>query len=148
MNYYDFMADPLSSYYVDIGPNPNSTYSYAITALATLFPDYNNTESDFSNVVTARTLDALDLASVTFSPLTFRWFSGSGASEFYVFLFDRFPGVSVDYIWSNLSDPAFGTSYQYNGPGLAPNWTYYFVVLGSANGGSSRTISQIGSFQT
>ncbi len=148
MNPYDFMSDPLASYYVDLGPNPNSTYSYAVTALATLYPDFNNTESDFSNVVNARTLDLLDLISPTFSPLTFRWLSGSGASEYYVFLFDRFPGIGVDPIWDNQSDPAFGTSYQYDGPGLAPNRTYYFLVLGTANAGSSRTISRIGSFQT
>lgn len=145
---YDFMSDPLSAYYVDIGPNPSSTYSYGVTALATLYPDFNNTESDLSNVVTARTLDLLDLISPTFSPLTFRWLSGSGATEFYVFLFDRYPGIGVDQIWDNLGSPAFGTSQQYTGPSLAPNRTYYFLVLGTANGQSSRTISQIGSFQT
>jgi hypothetical protein len=146
MNYLDFSPDPLGNYYVDIGPNVDSVYTYAITALATLYPDFPNTESDFSNLVVVETLDELVLQSVTFGP-TFRWLSGSGADEYVVFLFDEFPGIGVDWIWDNLGDPAFGTSYAYDGPSLIPGHTYYYLVLGSANGGASRTLSQIGSFQ-
>ena len=147
VNFLDFSSDPMAPFFVDIGINPDSTYSYGVTALATLFPDLPNTESDLSNIVVVDTLDLLELQNVTFSPLTFRWLSGSGADEYYVFLFDRFPGVEVDWIWDNQGDPAFGTSYQYDGPGLTPGHTYYYLVLGTANGGFSRTISRIGSFQ-
>jgi hypothetical protein len=148
VNEYDFMPDPLSSYYVDIGPNVNSTYSYGVTALATLFPDEPNTESGLSNIVAVDTLDLLELNSLLFSPLTFRWFGGSGADEYFIFLFDSFPSIGVEPVWDNLDDPAFGTSYTYTGPGLIPNRTYYYLVLGTANGSTSRTISRIGSFQT
>jgi hypothetical protein len=147
MNYLDFSADPLSAFYVDIGPNEGSVYSYAISAVATLYPDFPNTESPLSNIVVVETLDELILQNVTSGP-TFRWLSGSGGEEFYVFLYDEFPGVEVDWIWDNLSDPAFGTSYVYDGPSLIPGRTYYYLVLGTANGGASRTLSQIGSFQT
>ncbi len=146
MNYLDFSADPLSAYYVDIGPNVGSLYSYGITAVATLYPDFPNTESGLSNIVVVETLDELVLQSVAFGP-TFRWFGGSGGEEFYVFLYDEFPGVEVNWIWDNLTDPAFGTSYGYDGPSLIPGRTYYYIVLGMANGGASRTLSQIGSFQ-
>lgn len=146
VNYLDFSQDPLSTYYVDIGPEVDSVYSYGITAVATLYPDFPNTESGLSNIVVVETLDRLDLMSLTAGP-TFRWTSGSGADEFYVFLYDEFPGVEVDWIWDNLSDPAFGTSYTYDGPSLVPGRTYYYLVLGMANGGGSRTLSQIGSFQ-
>jgi hypothetical protein len=147
MNYLDFSADPLSAFYVDIGPNESSTYSYAISAVAALYPDFPNMESPLSNIVVVDTLDELILQNVTSGP-TFRWLSGSGADEFYVFLYDEFPGVEVDWIWDNLSDPAFGTSYGYDGPNLLSGRTYYYLVLGTANGGASRTLSQIGSFQT
>ncbi|HXH60850.1 MAG TPA: carboxypeptidase-like regulatory domain-containing protein [Fimbriimonadaceae bacterium] len=147
LNFLDFDAEPNAAYYVDIGPNVGSNYSYGVTALATLYPDLNNTESGLSNVVFASTLDRLDLLSVGVAPLTFRWLGGSGATEYFVFLFDQFPGVGVDWIWDNLADPATGTSYVYNGPSLEIGRTYYYLVLGQANGGSSRTISQIGSFQ-
>lgn len=147
MNYLDFSPDPLSAFYVDIGPNEGSLYSYAISAVATLYPDFPNTESPLSNIVVVETLDELILQNVTSGP-TFRWVSGSGADEFYVFLYDDFPGVEVDWIWDNLTDPAFGTSYVYDGPNLIPGRTYYYLVLGTANGGASRTLSQIGSFQT
>ena len=146
VDFYDFSPDPLSNYFVDIGPNVGSIYTYGITAVATLYPDFPNTESDLSNLVVVETLDRLDLLSPTVGP-TFRWTSGSGADEFYVFLYDEFPGVEVDWIWDNLADPAFGTSYTYNGPSLVPGRTYYYIVLGTANGGDSRTLSQIGSFQ-
>ena len=150
MNFLDFSADPLGTYYVDIGPNVDSVYTYGITALATLYPDFPNTESDFSNLVVVETLDELELQNVTFDAFDdpiFRWFSGSGADEYVIFLFDEFPSIGVDWIWDNLGDPAFGTSYTYDGPSLIPGHTYYYLVLGTANGGASRTISQIGSFQ-
>jgi hypothetical protein len=147
LNFLDFSSDPMAPFFVDIGISSDSTYSYGVTSLATLFPDLPNTESDLSNVVVVDTLNELEIVNVTFGPLTFRWLSGSGADEYYVFLFDRFPGVEVDWIWDNQGDPAFGTSYAYTGPGLNPGQTYYYLVLGTANGGASRTISRIGSFQ-
>lgn len=147
LSYLDFLAEPVAAYYVDIGPNVMSTYSYGVTALATVYPDTSTSESDLSNIVTAETLDRLDLLTVNFAPLTFRWLAGSGAEEYYVFLYDEFPGVAATWIWDNLSSPTSSTLLTYTGPSLQPGRTYYYLVLGTANGGSSRTISQVGSFQ-
>jgi len=144
---YDFIAEPLAGYYIDIGPNVNSTYSYAITTLSTLFPEFNQTESDFSNRADVITLDRLSLGPVFTNPVQFNWSSFSGAEEFVVFVFDEFPSVGVQAIWDNSGSPTTGTSLNYGGPALVGGHTYFYVVLGLANGGSSRTISEIGSFQ-
>ncbi len=147
LSFLDYLAEPHTAYFVDIGPNVATTYSYGVTALATLYPEYPTSESDVSNIVNAETLDRLDLLSVNFDPLTFRWWAGSGAEQYFVFLYDEFPGVAANWIWDNLASPVAGTSLTYAGPSLEAGRTYYYLVLGTANGGSSRTISQVGSFQ-
>ncbi len=144
---YDFIAEPLAGYYVDIGPNVNTTYSYALTTLSTLFPDFNSTESDLSNRAVVDTLDRLSLGPVFVNPVQFTWSSFSRAEEFIVYVFDQFPGVGVQAFWDNSGNPTTGTSLDYTGPSLVAGHTYFYVVLGLANGGSSRTISEIGSFQ-
>jgi len=144
---YDFLAEPLAAYYVDIGPNVNSTYSYALTTLATLYPDFAGTESNLSDRVVVDTLDLLTLGPVFTNPVRFTWSAFSGAEEFVVYVFSDFPGVGIQPFWDNENAPVTGTSVDYTGPGLVSGHTYYYVVLGSANGGSSRTISEIGSFQ-
>ena len=145
LSFLDFLADPLAGYYVDMSVAQASTYSYAVTSIATDYPAVGS-ESDLSARVVVDTLAPLTLLSPQFGPLTFRWQAGSLASEYYVFLFDEFPGIGVDVLWSNDLDPAFGTSYVYNGPGLVPGRTYYYVVLGVNGDWSARTITSIGSF--
>lgn len=143
--FLDFLADPLAGYYVDMSVGQASTYSYAVTTIATDYPAVGS-ESDLSDRVVVDTLAPLTLLPPSFGPLTFRWQGGSLASEFIVFLFDEFPGIGVDVFWSNELDPAFGTSYVYNGPGLVPGKTYYYVVLGVNGDWSARTITAIDSF--
>lgn len=142
----EFFADPLSAYYFDSGLGQLSTYSYAVTTHSALYPDNPGvTESLLSNRVTARTLGRLDLEPLGASPLTFRWQGGSGAQQYVVYVFDRFPGVGVDPLWSNEANPTGNLSLAYSGPALASR-TYYYLVLGIANGVDSRTISRVGSF--
>ncbi|MCU0315627.1 MAG: carboxypeptidase-like regulatory domain-containing protein [Fimbriimonadaceae bacterium] len=144
----DFIFEPLASYYYDMGSlQPNTTYSYSVSSATTLYPDFPSAESPLSSRVTASTLGILNLGNVSFGPLTFNWFAGSGATSHVVFLFDRFPGVGVDSIWNTSGSPSAGFSQVYTGPALQSGRTYYYIVLGLANGNSSRTISQIGSFQ-
>lgn len=143
----DFMADPLAAYYVDLGLEPMSTYRYGVTTLSADYPeDPDRTESDLSDIVSAETLDLLELRPVETAPLTFRWDDASGADRFTIYVFNQFPGIGVDSIWNNENDRAAGTSYVYNGPRLQPGRTYHYMVLGSANGGDSYTISRVGTF--
>jgi hypothetical protein len=144
---HDFLPEPIAAFYTDLGLNPSTRYEYALTTLATLFNQFPDTaESSLSNVVVAETLAELRLNDLQRSPLTFRWQPGSGAEEYVIFLFEEFPSINESSIWNNASDRATGTAFVYNGPSLIPGETYYYLVLGLANGDSSRTFSQIESF--
>lgn len=145
---YDYLYDPLATTFFDAGLQPNSTYSYGVTITSSWFPDVpSRTESDLSNVVQARTLERLSIGSYSASTKRFSWGGSSGATSFVVYLFDEFPAVDAVQVWDNESAPSGGTSVTYNGPSLQSGRTYYWFVMGSANGGASRTISQVGSFK-
>ncbi len=142
LNGIDFLPEPLAAYYVDLSLRPSSTYSYAVSTIGTLYPDLpNQTESRLSDRVVARTLNPLLPVEGPFDG-AFRWEPGSGAGEFIVFLFDEFPGVGVQALWSN-SARATGTSVVYDGPLLTRGRTYYWLVVGLANSDESRTISRV-----
>lgn len=144
----DFYFEPLAPYYVDGGLNPFSTYSYALTTISTLFPDFQNqTESSLSSRIVVDTLGLLNINDVPFTgPITFSWQGGSGADNYVVFVFDEFPSIGVNSLWNNANNRTIGLSQVYNGPSLQSGRTYYYLVLGLANGDESRTISQIGTF--
>lgn len=144
----DFVREPSAFFFQDLddGLLENRTYYYEITALNTQYPDTFNSESDFSNRYGVETLGDLILLNEILSPLTFRWLGGSGADEYSVYLFDEYPGIGVNSIWSTESNPTTGTSQTYTGPALQSGRRYYYVVLGSANGGDSRTLSFIADF--
>lgn len=139
----DLSFDPLADYYVDIGLEPNSTYSYAFSTVATLYPDFNNSESNLSNRVIVDTLNLLNINPVSAGP-RFSWQGGSGAQQYEVYIFDRYPTADVPttFVRAGLN----GLSYVYDGPNLQSGRTYYYIVLGIANGSDSRTISQVGTF--
>ncbi len=148
LNQIDFYRDPQAVLYEDADPalQELSTYSYAMTSLNTRYPDTGNSESGFSNRVVARTLSDLTLDSPTFSPLTFRWFSGSGAGQYTVYLLSRYPGIDViagDIVWSKTTG---STSVVYDGPALNSGQRYWYFVDGTANGGNSHSISIIDTF--
>lgn len=145
----DFYFDPLAPYYQDVGLNPNSSYSYALTTISTLYPDFGNqTESDLSQRIGVYTLDLLRVNGVSGSGQNpvFSWQNGSGAEEFVVYVFDRYPDIGINAIWSNENSPATGTSVTYNGPSLQSGRTYYYLVLGTYDFSTARTISQVETF--
>ncbi|MBS1721036.1 MAG: carboxypeptidase regulatory-like domain-containing protein [Armatimonadetes bacterium] len=144
----DIQRDPLGSVFFDNDDNlvANQTYQYVTTKINVTYPDGSNSESGFSNVVTANTLDDLLLDPVTFGPLTFRWRGGSGATQYAVYLYDRYPGVNTTFQWTSEGSPTNNLFQPYTGGSLISGRTYYFLVLGFSNGGDSRTISSVGSF--
>ena len=142
----DFYFDPLAPYYADIGAEPFSTYSYALTTISALYPDFaSQSESALSPRIVADTLGLLNVNNAGAGP-TFSWQSGSGATEYIVYVFDAFPTGNVSSVWNTESNPTSGLSQPYMGPALVSGRTYYFLVLGIANNAESRTISQVGSF--
>jgi hypothetical protein len=144
----DFMRDPHAAFFQDLDDNlhENQNWYYEITALSTQYPDTFNSESNFSNRYGVATLGDLFLNSLLTGPLTFRWIAGSGATSYVVYLFDEFPGVGVNSVWNTEATPTSGTSQVYTGPALTSGHRYFYVVLGLANSGDSRTLSVIDEF--
>jgi hypothetical protein len=138
----DFLRDPEAELYIDLDSSllAFDTASYVVTAISTL-----EDESADSNTVTVDTLDDLELNTTLQGPLTFRWQSGSGAQTFNVYLFDEYPSIGVDSMWTGTLNSA-GTQLVYSGPSLQSGHRYYFIVLGLANSDTSRTISRVGEF--
>lgn len=146
---YDFYREPLAGTYIDGDPNfvPGLNYRYQITALGTLFPDDPDSEGPRSAIVSAQTLNDMVANEVPLTgPVSFSWQAGSGASEYVVYLFDRYPGIGVESIWNNENNPTSQMSLNYSGAALVTGHTYYYMVLGLANGTDSRTISEVKQF--
>lgn len=139
----DFLRDPLAEFYADtdLALNENTTYSYAVTSV-----NSDQQESGFSNRAVVTTLGPITALNPLFGPLRFRWDDFSAADNFIVYLFDQNPKVGVSSIWNNEGSPTTNTSLTYSGPSLIFGHTYYYVVLGLANGNTSRTISRVVSF--
>ncbi len=150
---YDFYREPLAGTFIDgdTGLAANQLYRYQISALSTGFPNSIGSEGPRSAIVEARTLNDLNATvQSTADLLRFNWNGNSGGNSFVVYIFDRFPSVGVSSIYNNQNFPATGTSFSYNivsNPGsLVGGQTYYYLVLGLANGNASRTLSNIGTF--
>jgi hypothetical protein len=143
----DYLRDPEVNFYADLSDTLEEfrTYYYELTALNSQYPNTGNSESDFSDRYGVATLGDLETLPPLFGPLTFRWTGTSGADQYYVYLFDRQPTIGVDAFWVNPTAVG-GTSLVYSGPGLVSGRRYYYMVLGLANGGDSRTISRLGDF--
>lgn len=143
--FQDVYRDPQASLYEDLDPSfqENQTYTYAVTALNTNAFHTSNSESNLSSLAVATTLGDMILDPATFGPVTFHWELVFGATNYQVFVFDRNPSIGISSIWNASTG---GNSLAYGGPALTSGHTYYYVVLGSANGGLSKTLSLIGSF--
>ncbi|MBX3111277.1 MAG: carboxypeptidase regulatory-like domain-containing protein [Fimbriimonadaceae bacterium] len=145
---WDFVFDPLGATYLDAGLEPLSDYYYSLTTASAWFPDDPYvTESDFSPVVGARTLERVYTSGFNFSTNKFQYTVNSGATSYVVYLFDTFPSVNTTAKWHNESSPSTTGSVTYTGPALQSGRTYYWFVEGRADGGASRTISQIEALQ-
>ncbi len=144
----DFLRDPNATFFADVDDDlrPFQAYYYEVTSLNTSYPDTPNSESPPSNRYGVVPLDDLVLLPELQNPLVFRWLGGSGATQYAVYLFDEYPRIAVTSIWNTESTPTSGTSQLYTGPPLQSGRRYYYVVLGSANGGDARTLSRIVEF--
>ncbi|MCE9558075.1 MAG: carboxypeptidase-like regulatory domain-containing protein [Armatimonadetes bacterium] len=144
----DYWREPLGGAYLDSDTNLTSftNYTYQITALGTGYPDFTGSEGAKSTAVAVDTLGDLQLLSVSTAPLKWIWSGGSGAVDYVVYLYDRFPGPGVTSLWNNGTARTQNTQLTYNGAALVEGKTYYYVVLGLSNGDDSRTLSTVGSF--
>ncbi len=149
----DYLPEPLAAYYVDQSINPASTYSYALTTLGVLYPNYPaQTESALSNRFVVETLNPIDATVNNENIPTFSWTPASGADHFAVFLFDEYPSIGVSSLWSS-SIVSGGTSLTYGGVSLQRGRTYYYFVVGLGDYDSAsstylaRTISPVRSFK-
>lgn len=151
----ELVRDPLTYFFADSDQSltEGRNYYYEITALNVLYPDTDQSESNFSNRYGVRTLGDLTLRSALTSPVTFRWNHANGATEYTTFVFYNYPDLGETAFWptdGNTAEwnAATTTSNElvYAGPALTRGHRYYYVVLGHANSLDSRTISEIGSF--
>lgn len=145
---YDFLKETLSSVYIDSETSlfAGAQYSYQVTSLGSTYLDDNSDQSNRSAVVTATPLGDVVLQTVRFTPLQFSWSSVNGATGYVVYVFDKYPGFDVDWIWSNEGSPTANTSLNYSGAALVKGARYYYLVVATANNKTSRSISEVGSF--
>lgn len=141
----EFVRDPNAIFFADSDSTllEQRTYYYELTALNTQYPDTAQSESGPSNRISVRTMGDLNLLAPTFSPLTFRWSALAESEDYTVFVFNEYPGIGVDPVWSNATT---GTSMVYGGPALSTGTRYYYVVVATANSARSRSISIVGDF--
>ncbi len=144
----EFNADPLAAFFQDQGLNTRSTYRYAATTLSSRYSDLPDlTESNLSTVEFADTLGPFGSSSVSGSPLRFNWTSSSGASDFKVYVFAEYPRLDINSIAESAIITGTSVNYStFGGPSLTPGRTYYYFILGLANGTASRTISEVRTF--
>lgn len=141
----DFLRDTEAESFFDMDEELQEfeTWQYYISAVNTSDPT-NNSESDPSNVVQAETIGDLYPLSPLQGPLRLRWDTGSGADDFSVYVFEDYPGIGVPTLWSQTG--IVGNQVTYGGSALQSGRRYYYMVIGSANGGSSQTVSRVESF--
>lgn len=146
---YDFSKETLSGIYIDSdkGLLTGASYSYQVTQLGSTYTSDNSDQSDRSGVVSATPLGDMVIRGPSFRPLRFNWDPCTGATSYVVYLFEEFPGFDVNWIWNNSSNRATGTSQIYNGNiPLTSGKQYYYLLLATANGDTSRSLSEVGTF--
>lgn len=144
----EYFRDPLSRTFVDSDLNLNidTIYSYRVTTLNTLYPDAADSESGPSEVVLANPLDDLILRNFDPVTTTIRWDHVAGAQNYVVYLYDDYPDFDVPPLWDTENSRTTSNEQRYNGPALTPGATYYYLVMGLADGDTARTLSAVGSF--
>ncbi|MFN3730001.1 MAG: carboxypeptidase regulatory-like domain-containing protein [Fimbriimonadaceae bacterium] len=148
----DFLYDPLTYFYADVDPELREgvTYFYEVTALNTQAPG-SGTETGPSNRAGVRPIGSTILRNISTSPLRFSWNPVQGATWYYVFLYDRYPGIEVSPIWPRPDDPDEGvtsqTSLTYPGnPPLRRGDRYFYFVVAVDADGFARSVSSVDEF--
>ncbi len=144
--FVQLLYDPLASLFADLGQSllVGQQYTYAVTSINTLYGGNGGNESPMSASATATVLGDMVLNQVSYGPLTFNWQPAQDANGYQVALFDQFPTLGVNPIWT--SAVIAGTSVPYSGSGqLVSGNTYYYEVVGS-DSNNDQTFSSIGTF--
>jgi len=146
----DFLRDPLAEIYEDQDALlvEGETYYYGVTSLSTSFTGNGQGESNLSSILHVTPLGEVTAGTVAFNPgpVTFTWPAAFGATSYQVFIYDAYPSIGVGSGFHFFSTAQAGTTYTYNGPTLTHGKTYFYVILGSADGGNSLTLSRVSSF--
>lgn len=145
----DFARDPYAELFVDSDVNlvPGNTYGYSVRTLSTSYDGNGNGESGFGNVASVVPLGKMSVGVISGPGPTINWFPVSGATQYAVYIFDRYPTLGVSSIYNNFNSPSTGTSFTYPGaPVLSSGRTYYLMVLGLNADASAKTISRVETF--
>lgn len=144
--FVQLLYDPLASLFADLDASllVGQQYTYAVTSINTLYGQNGGDESPQSSTATALVLGDLILNQVSLNPVTFNWQPAQGATGYQVALFDQFPTLGVNPIWTSSSTS--GTSLGYSGSGqLVSGNTYYYEVVGT-DSNNDQTYSPIATF--
>lgn len=143
--FVQFYYDPLANMFADLDQSflVGQTYTYAVTSVNTLYGMNGGDESPMSADASATVLGDMVFGSFDRGSMTFNWFQAQSANSYTVALFDQYPTVGVNTIWTGTST---GTSLQYTAGNLVSGRTYYYAVVGSDDNGD-QTFSSIAQFQ-
>jgi len=135
---YDLLLDPLANYYTDVTFSTNqsttaagSQYNFALSALNT-----DSQETPLSSVLSITPLGPLTLTQPTQGqtyPLsaTITWGPATGATKYYVDVYDQYPTVGSSP--SASAGPLAATATSYPVTGLPTGRDYYVIVTGAAD---------------
>lgn len=143
----DFLRDPQASLFADLDPNlfEGTRYDYSITSVDTLY-DGSQGENGPSNTASVTPVGDLNLGNVSAGTApTFSWLPATGATGYFVYVFDQYPSIGVTERYVN-PNPVNGTQYTYGGSSLTTGQTYYYIIVGQNAGGNGYTISPVGQF--
>lgn len=149
-----FLRDPLADLFADpdFDLTPGVTYHYQVVAVGAKFdPDTGAGASSPSNDASATPLPPMSSfsspesgATINTPTPTLRWEGLNDASTYRVILYEGFPEINRDPLWSSGATP--NSSLVYNGPSLLPGQTYYWVVVAFSAGKNARSISPLWKF--
>lgn len=144
--FVQLLYDPLASLFADLDANllVGQQYSYAVTSINTLYGSNGGDESPLSSSASATVLGDMIVNPVSMGPLTFNWQAASFATGYQVALFDQFPTLGVNPIWTSSATASLSIPYTGNGQ-LVSGTTYYFEVVGS-DANNDQTFSPVTTF--
>ncbi|MEJ5253354.1 MAG: hypothetical protein WHX60_15880, partial [Armatimonadota bacterium] len=151
-----FLRDPLADLFADLDLTltPEVTYYYQVVAVGANFdPDTGTGTSSPSNNASATPLAPMGTfsspahgATISTPSPTLRWDRLNGAFTYRVILFEGFPEINRDPLWTSGAVAHPTNNVVYTGPSLQPGQTYYWVVVAFSADGSARSISPLWKF--